>query len=610
MTISLPYLRASGSLALTFQGADLVGDRYWVVAPQIWQDTKPEAPPACTELTNILAQKYGKLYPHQLHLPRVYDVLSLPEGDILLLDNLPINDHGELLPALGALWEKASPLQQLSWLWQMTELWEDLAAVALGTSLLPLENIRVDGWRIRLMELVEDPADKPATLAAVVTQWRSLLPQSHPSIQEPLGAIFEDLGQPDGDRETILGHLNELLLAQSSQHQLQMAIASATDRGKNPPLNQDSHYPTTQDLAAPPSALLDLSDHLLIVCDGVEGHAQGEVASQLAVQSLKLQLTGFFQGIFDADTILEPAVIAQQLAAYIRITNNMIADRNDREGRTGGDRLATTLTLALQLPQRLSQGERQDRHSHELYIAQVGDSRAYWLTQSQCICLTVDDDVVAREVQAGRAVYRQARLRPDHMALTEALGTKTGDRLHPVIRRFVFAEDGVLVVCSDGLSDQHFLERHWQTFAPVIIQGHLPPGTMLQTLMNQAIAQQQDDNITAVVAFYRFTMDALDEVPEIADLPALSEFAPELLPPDFAPEEPETNPDIDPVDQEVELSPTSNEKQNGPSQLTWVIGGLVIALVFFVLVALGLSWLLNRETPPPETTPGQPTSST
>ncbi|MBV5260519.1 protein phosphatase [Synechococcus moorigangaii CMS01] len=602
MAISLPYLRASGSLALTFQAADLVGDRYWVVAPQIWQDTKPETPPACAA-PNALAQRYGKLYGRQLHLPRVYDVLSLAAGDILLLDNIPMNAQGELLPALGSVWETATPLQQLNWLWQIVDLWADLAAVELGTSLSLLENIRVDGWRIRLMELIEDPAAGPISLATVATRWRSLAEQSHASIREPLEEIFTALVEPDIDLPLVLGRLNQLLLTQSSQHHLQMAIASATDKGALPSLNQDAHYPTTADLAAPPTATLALNDHLLMVCDGVEGHAQGEVASQLAIQSLKLQLMGFFQGLFDADEVLPPEVIQQQLAAYIRITNNMIADRNDQAGHTGGDRMATTLTLALQVPQRPHPEDDPDRHSHELYIAQVGDSRAYWLTREQCVCLTVDDDLVSREVQGGRAVYRQVLQRPDHMALTQALGMKEGDRLQPVIRRFVFPEDGVLVICSDGLSDRQFLEHHWQTFAPVIIQGQLPPAAMLQALMEQAIAKNRDDNITAVIAFYRFTPDVhIQGQIATLDMDTAAEDLDGMI---MAPDPEETE---EPTAMFDDLDQGPGEP--GISQFTLIIASLVVILMLLVLAAFGLNWLLNREPPiPPLETPTQEQSN-
>ncbi|MEB3226545.1 MAG: protein phosphatase 2C domain-containing protein [Synechococcus sp.] len=588
MAISLPYLRASGSLALTFPGADLVGDRYWVVAPQIWQDTKPELPPSNEDLSP-LGQRYGQLYKRQLHLPRVYDVLSLPEGEILLLDNIPITDKGEILPALSSVWETASPLQQLNWLWQMADLWGDLVTAEMATSLGLLENIRVDGWRIRLMELLTDPSDSPASLSMLVTVWRSLLPQASPRLQEPLTEIIESLNEPSITLAEVLPSLNQLLLEQSGQQHLQMAIASATDKGEHPTVNQDAYYPTAADLATPPSATLALSDHLLMVCDGVEGHGGGEIASQLAIQSLKLQLTGFFQGLFEADEILPPEVIQRQLAAYIRITNNLIAERNDQEGRTGGDRMATTLTLALQIPQRL-QG---DKHSHELYIAQVGDSRAYWMTKDQCLCLTVDDDVLSREVLAGRTLYRQGLQREDHMALTQALGVKPGDRLQPVIRRFVFAEDGVLVVCSDGLSDNHFLDKHWQTFAPVLLLGQLPPSAVLQALMNQAIAKNLDDNITAVVAFYRFSADILAQTEDLETvLPPGDFFSDELPPADEMAVDPTT------------VALDAAEEESGFPVVVIIIG-LVVTLGMLALGALGINWLLNRSTPWQPTPPSQ-----
>lgn len=166
-----------------------------------------------------------------------------------------------------------------------------------------------------------------------------------------------------------------------------------------------------------------------------------------------------------------------------------------------------------------------------------------------------------------------------------------------MIRRFVFAEDGVLVVCSDGLSDQQFLESHWQTFAPVIIQGHLPPAALLQGLIEKAIAKNPEDNITAAIAFYRFTTDTFTQAPDIETAPAPEDFEPEFVPPDLA---------LDTtLEAELESEP---ETENSLSQFTLILVSLVAILLMLVLAAFGLNWLLNRGPEP--TQPGEPNLET
>ena len=68
--------------------------------------------------------------------------------------------------------------------------------------------------------------------------------------------------------------------------------------------------------------------------------------------------------------------------------------------------------MALHLPQTLGQTD-SETTTHELYVAHVGDSRAYWITPTRCQCLTVDDDVATREVRMERGLYREALQRPD-----------------------------------------------------------------------------------------------------------------------------------------------------------------------------------------------------
>ncbi|AFY39727.1 protein serine/threonine phosphatase [[Leptolyngbya] sp. PCC 7376] len=591
------FLRASGSLALHFQISDLVADRYRVVAPQIWQDTKPELLPIC-EHPSAIAKLYGKLYPRQLHVPRVYDICPLPEGELLLLDNIPVSDNGEILPALASIWVDSSPLRQLYWLWQILDLWEDLQEVNAVSTVLLLENIRVDGWCIRVMELIEDPEDSEISLKNIAESWRSLQIRSSQAIRADLETLLAQLEEPEVALKDIQVSLNNLLIAQSSQQLLRIKVTAATETGQEPEINEDHYFPTATEQETD-----NLANHLLMVCDGIAGHEGGEIASQLAIQSLKLQLTGLLNEIAIADDVLQPHVVMQQLAAYIRVANNVITARNDEQGRASRKRMATTLTLALQLPQKLNEDDSGIGNGHELYIANVGDSRAYWLTETKCLCLTVDDDVVSREVQAGRSLYRSAKERVDAAAITQALGTRDGTALHPTIRRFILDEDGVLVVCSDGLSDNGFLEENWQTFAPVIIQERLTPEMMLQALMGQAVDKNTEDNITAAIAFYGITPQhpVVINAGELTTLPESGDLLFEPL----AGEEIEEQTTAQSEDSEEDQAPSTDDDddlegtdEGESNSLTLIIFGLIALVVVTVALALGLDWLVRRNQSP------------
>ncbi len=154
--------------------------------------------------------------------------------------------------------------------------------------------------------------------------------------------------------------------------------------------------------------------------------------------------------------------MVQQLEASVRVVNNLIANHNDTQGREDRRRMGTTLVMGLQVPQRLrSASGSLLENSHELYLVNVGDSRAYWITPRYCHKLTVDDDVAVREVRMGRGLYREALQRPDAGALTQALGTRDSEFLHPTVQRFILEEDGLLLLCSDGVSDNELVEQNW-----------------------------------------------------------------------------------------------------------------------------------------------------
>ncbi|HEY9666720.1 MAG TPA: serine/threonine-protein phosphatase, partial [Coleofasciculaceae cyanobacterium] len=126
-----------------------------------------------------------------------------------------------------------------------------------------------------------------------------------------------------------------------------------------------------------------------------------------------------------------------------------------------------------------------------------------------CQLLTVDDDVAGREVRYGRSFYRKALERPDATALTQALGTKDGEFLRPSIQRFILEEDGILLLCSDGLSDNDWVEHSWQEFALPVLRGELSPEDAVAAWMELANQKNGHDNVSVVLTLCRVSPDYL-----------------------------------------------------------------------------------------------------
>ena len=417
------YLWAVGTTAQRKKPGTTIASRYQVKTPQIWLDTQPENDPQVPLASSELAQNYLLLYPYRLHLPEVYGVCRDGGGEILLLENVPITEAGELQPSIAQAWYQGSATRQLYWLWQILELWTPFSELGVASSLLSPEYIRLEGWRIRLKELVldegqaQDSFTQPS-LANLAQSWLVLLSDAKPAIAEPLQALCALMQASDVSFREISTRLNQLLLEQAAQLPLRTQVYGATDVGKRRSHNEDTCYPLTSKT----QTFDDLSARLTIVCDGIGGHDGGEVASQLAVQSIQLQVKALLSEIAGQPEPLPPDLICDQLAAIVRVVNNLIAAKNDEQNRMARRRMGTTLVMALQIPQRVTlPGGSIANNAHEVYIVNVGDSRAYWITPEYCHQLTVDDDVAVREVRMGRSLYREALKRPDSGALTQAM---------------------------------------------------------------------------------------------------------------------------------------------------------------------------------------------
>jgi protein phosphatase len=511
------YLWAADPQAAWIPTNKLVEDRYHVLAPQLWLDTKSSEQPEALWPLPDRARPYTKLSRYRLHIPQLYGFCSLGRAgqksvDIPLLDNIPIDAQGQLLPALVDRWAPATALAQIHWLWQIIELWSPLAEIGVGYSLLVADNLRVQGWRLRLCELLPDSLNPGgrSTAVGLANFWSILLDTAQPELQAGLGALVAQMQIGKLAVADLAGAVNEALLTQAASFPLGVTVVGGSDSGRNLH-NEDSYYPNPSNGQIPVPGLA-------MVCDGVAGHEGGEVASQMAVQSIALQLQTLVAEVATAAAPSHPLQVFEHLQAVVRVANNAIADRNDRQGRTDRRRMATTLVAALHLPQVVVDRAGNRGHSHEIYLAHVGDSRAYWITRQGCQPLTVDDDVAQREISQGKSMPWQAQGRIDAGALTQALGMRSGDSLQPFVQRLMVLEDGVLLLCSDGLSDRQLVEKSWSNYVPPVLGGELTLGEAVTAWLELGRTENGHDNLSLVLVHCQVTPSDAAAAPSPARL--------------------------------------------------------------------------------------------
>jgi protein phosphatase len=599
------YVWALGELAAKIPKGQTIANRYRVVAPQIWLDTQPDLPPDFPPESDPEVLPYLQLLPWQLHVPEAFGICrwtdAVDGAQVLLLENAPIDLNGNLCPSLSESWSSAAPGRQAYWLWQLLQLWSPLVERGMAASLLDESNIRVQGGRVRLREL--QPSAFEQSLRDLGYLWSTWAESAHRSIAEPLKAICQQM-RVEEPLSQISDRLNQLMLSQVAQQPLRVSVAGATDTGPSRSQNEDTCFPTAEDLRDRDNPLNKaLIPYVAIVCDGVGGHEGGEVASTMAVQMLKLQLSNFLKEVSREHHLLAPNAVAEQLTAIVRVVNNAIAAQNDAQERELRQRMGTTLVMALQLPQlvRTDAGEAFE-NSRELYIVNVGDSRAYWITPNSCQRLTLDDDLATREMQQGRYVYHQALGQPSAGALTQALGTREGERLRPTVGRFIVEEDGVLMLCSDGLSDNGWVEQSWAQIAPILFDEERSLWDGVDAWIQLANEYNGHDNTSVVLSYYRVSPMSQKEVKlfdsrrtaEVLNPPTadLSESSKHLLYAESA--------GLDP-------KPVSRRRRGTPPM--WVtVAGVAAALALTAGIGwLALSQLKPQPQPQPQPQPSNPT---
>jgi protein phosphatase len=257
-----------------------------------------------------------------------------------------------------------------------------------------------------------------------------------------------------------------------------VAVCGATDVGLVRPKNEDTFMIadlSTGKLSNPcigTDFSVSSSGVLLLICDGMGGHAAGEIAARIAAQVITQVL------VDEGPTVTEHPAEAMKHA--VLDANQAVLDEASANPQERG--MGTTCTAAIVLPTRL-------------VIGQVGDSRAYLFRDGQLRALTRDQSLASQLLDAGLIDKEEARTSPHRHVLLQALGGR--GRLEPVITEVDLRPGDRLLLCSDGLHGPVTNERTAEIVAAT------PDLTgAAKELIAEALRAGGPDNVTVVVADY------------------------------------------------------------------------------------------------------------
>ena len=199
-----------------------------------------------------------------------------------------------------------------------------------------------------------------------------------------------------------------------------MRVFGRTDEGRVRPENQDAYVCGR------------LSDQTVfaIVCDGMGGANGGNVASAIAIKVISDRILDVYRDGMNENSLrnmLESAISA----ANIEIFDASMADLELRG-------MGTTVVAVIV-------------SGRDVYIAHVGDSRAYVVTPEGIEQITRDHSIVQAMVEKGQLTQSEAKNHPRKHFITRALGVE--DTVACDYTELIFPEKGGLLICTDGLTN-------------------------------------------------------------------------------------------------------------------------------------------------------------
>jgi protein phosphatase len=272
-----------------------------------------------------------------------------------------------------------------------------------------------------------------------------------------------------------------------SPRPIRVEVFGKTDLGRTRDHNEDKFL--VADLTRKAASLQpDVRRHdigprgtLFVVADGMGGAAAGELASEMATDTIYDHLVK----TWNAEDEATPQRFAYRLKEAVEVANSSIHAHAKAHPELRG--MGTTTTAAGVL-------------NDHLYLTQVGDSRAYLVRNGEAHQLTKDQSLMQRLVEAGELTEEEAAHSERRNIILQALGPDPKvkvDLTHQEVRR-----GDLLVLCSDGLSGQVKKEE-----IAKIVSSASDLSAACDQLISLANERGGPDNITVVIA--RFDGDGL-----------------------------------------------------------------------------------------------------
>lgn len=240
-------------------------------------------------------------------------------------------------------------------------------------------------------------------------------------------------------------------------------IASGnTDIGKKRKTNQDSWF-------------MGLETKLFVVADGMGGHNGGDIASQMAIKVLPEYV--------EKNLNMEPVLL---LTGSIKESNRTIKNFGETHSELVG--MGTTIVCFFFKGQ-------------NIYIGNVGDSRAYLINQKRIYQLSRDHSLVQEKLNYGVYNREQAALDPQKNVLVRTVGFEEDVEVDVFV--YKVNKNDIFLCCSDGLhgkvSDEDMLYLINKYIPDPAVATQADTDKVIRALIDQANDNGGQDNITAIL---------------------------------------------------------------------------------------------------------------
>jgi protein phosphatase len=475
----------------------LLDDRtHWQRLSEHWQDERPSTQTIVERLQEMLSVWTALSNVNSLQSLFIEHNLRIsPEGKFGLVQIYPTASETSFsLPALGKFWQQILyPLKSVR-SEALERLLEQLASSAIVT---------VEQLQQQLQDLPQQPmeanrktqsnsSDNKGDASQQGERQRKEPPtepvqESLPTepVKEKTIVVSSDRANEDDEFDSsplfAMGEINDaedLSTAVLPMELLNLIDAGYTDRGRTRHHNEDFFGMRSQIKKQVTSRGKKFHARgLYVVCDGMGGHAAGEVASAMAVDVLQRYFVANWQDDLPDREVIEKGIL---------LANQTIFNINQKNARSGNGRMGTTLVMALVQDTKVA-------------LAHVGDSRIYRIGRKGGLeQLTVDHEVGQRSIQGG-VDPEIAYARPDAYQLTQALGPHANKFIQPDVRYLDIQEDTLLLLCSDGLCDNRLIETHWTSHLSPLLSSSSFLDKGLRKLIDLGNQHNGHDNLTAIL---------------------------------------------------------------------------------------------------------------